>query len=474
MDNSTIAAIATPSGRGGIGIIKVSGAEAISIAAAIFRHRNRRLPAASKTSARHSGPGDIAFQSHRLYYGYIVDPADESLLDEVLLSVMKAPQTYTCENLVEINSHGGPVVLQSILALVLKHGARLAEPGEFTQRAFLNGRIDLTQAEAVIDIVNARTEKSLQIATAHAGGRLRKRVESIQQPLVRMLTRAEAGIDFPEDVEDLIDQTAVGEIREKVVDPLEKLIRDYLDSHVLRDGLKVAVVGKPNVGKSSLMNRLVEKDRAIVTSIPGTTRDVIEETLNIRGVPLVLSDTAGFHETDDPVESIGVEKTIANANGSDLILFLTEANTPLSDEDYQLYDRIKGKPLIIVLNKIDLVCGKPAACVPERWTGYPGIRISALYGQGIDSLKDKIIETTRGDYPIDLNETIVPNLRQKIALDKSLAAAKGAIAELKNGASTELVAINLKEAIDSLGEVIGTNVKLDILDKVFSQFCIGK
>jgi tRNA modification GTPase len=467
MDNSTIAAIATPGGRGGIGIIKISGPEAISIIKAIFH------PCYADHNITHFG--NNGFQSHKLNYGRIVDPHTLKVLDEVLVSVMRAPRTYTKEDVVEINAHGGSVAMQIILKLVLQQGARLAVPGEFTKRAFLNGRIDLTQAEAVIDIVNARTENSLKIATSQIEGRLRKKIESIRQDLIQLLTHAEAAIDFPDEVDDSFNgRKIIDDVQNNVIHPLEKLVRDYLDAHVLRDGLSVAVVGKPNVGKSSLLNRLLQKDRAIVTDIPGTTRDVIEDTINIHGIPVILSDTAGMHETDDPIENIGIEKTIAHVNGSDLVLFLVEADQPLADEDYYIFDRVKVKPLIIAVNKIDLVPDEKEIDLPDNWSEYDMVFISALYGQGIESLKKMIVQSSAGDNPIDLDDMIVPNLRHKIALERGLSAALDIVAELRKEATIDLIAINLKEAIDALEEILGMNAKVDILDQIFNQFCIGK
>jgi tRNA modification GTPase len=475
MDNSTIAAIATPSGRGGIGIIKISGPEAVSIAKTIFHPRVSGLNSDADIHLKSSANGNGYFKSHRLYYGEVRDPADERILDEVLMTVMKAPRTYTREDVVEINAHGGAAALQAILALVLRRGARLAQPGEFTKRAFLNGRIDLTQAEAVIDMINAVTEKSLRIAAAQIEGQLKNQVQALRKILVALLTRVEAAIDFPEDVEDIVDpkKTAL-EIRTAVVGPLKRLIRHYSDARILRDGLKVAVVGKPNVGKSSLMNRLVQKERAIVTSIPGTTRDVIEETINLQGIPVIISDTAGLHESHDPIEAIGIEKTLEHVNGSDLVLFLTEAIGPLNAEDYQVFEKVKSKPLIIVINKIDLAADETAALIPDSWGKTERVRISALYGRGIDSLKDKIIRAVQGERPIDFDASIVPNLRHKVAFERCFEAAASVVFQMRNGTSTDLIALDLQEAVDALDEVLGTNVKLDVLEQIFSRFCLGK
>ena len=475
MDNTTIAAIATAGGRGGIGIIKISGPAAVSIIKAIFQPCISDQASTTDVRTPHTSFENNGFESHKLNYGRIINPATRQVLDEVLVSVMRAPRTYTKEDIVEINAHGGYVAMQAILKLVLQQGARLAVPGEFTKRAFLNGRIDLTQAEAVIDIVNARTDDSLKIATAQIEGRLGEKVESIRQHLIQLLTYAEAAIDFPDEVDDIFNSTnTIVDVQNNVIHPLEDLVRNYLDAHVFRDGLSVAVVGKPNVGKSSLLNRLLQKDRAIVTDIPGTTRDVIEDTININGVPVILSDTAGMHKTDDPVETIGIEKTIAHVNGSDLVLLLIEASQPVTDEDLHIFEHVRTKPLIIAVNKIDLVRDEKDIDLPDSWSEHDTALISALYGQGIDSLKKLIVKSFTGENPVDLDEMIVPNLRHKIALERGLSAALDVVAELQNEVTTDLVSIHLQEAIDSLEEILGMNAKVDILDQIFSQFCIGK
>jgi tRNA modification GTPase len=476
-NSDTIAAIATPGGKGGIGIVKISGVNAFTVAKAIFRPIDRRPDSNAVIVSAPQGKRHklFEFESHRLYYGHIVDPQSGRLLDEVLLSAMRAPQTYTREDVVEINAHGGAVVLHAILELVLKIGARLAEPGEFTRRAFANGRIDLTQAEAVIDIINARTQKSLQMATAQVSGKLRKQITFVRGGLIDLLTRIEAAIDFPDDVTELIQPAETQKaLQKEVLEPLKRLIRNYVDAHVFRDGLAVAVVGRPNVGKSSLLNQLIQKDRAIVTDVPGTTRDVIEETLNLEGIPVVISDTAGVHHTDHPIEKIGIEKTLEHFNGSDLVLFMVEANCPLGPEDHLIYDQVNSKPLIVVLNKIDLILGGNETILPEKWHFDGQVRISALYDRGIDQLKDKIIKVAGGPNPFDFNGVIVPNLRHKLLLETSLDAVESVIKQLKKGTPNELVAIHLQEAIDALGVISGDNVKVDVLNEIFSRFCVGK
>ena len=476
-NSDTITAIATSGGKGGIGIVKISGLNAFAVAKAIFRPIDRRQD--SKTNALLANQGKkrkaFEFESHRLYYGHIFDPQNGVMLDEVLLSAMKAPQTYTREDVVEINAHGGAVVLDAILQLVLKMGARLAEPGEFTQRAFANGRIDLTQAEAVIDVINARTQKSLQLAASQASGKLRKQITSIRSRLVDLLARIEASIDFPDDVAELI-QTAdtLKSLQREVLEPLKGLIRNYMDAHIFRDGLAVAVVGRPNVGKSSLLNQLIQKDRAIVTDVPGTTRDVIEETLSLKGIPVVISDTAGVHDTDHPVEKIGIKKTLEHVNGSDLVLFMIEANRPLGPEDHLIYDQINSKSIIVVLNKIDLIQKGDETTLPNDWRFDDQVRISALYDQGIDQLKDKVVKMAGGQNSFNFSGMIVPNLRHKLLLETSLDAAESVIQQLQNGTSSDLVAIHVQEALDALGVISGDNVKVDVLDQIFSRFCVGK
>jgi len=476
MENSTIAAIATPGGRGGIGIIKISGSKALSIAAAIFGPIASHPPSNySDRSGAVSKVLDDGFNSHQLYYGHIIDPGSRRVLDEVLLSVMKAPRSYTREDVVEINAHGGQVAVNAILELVLQQGARIAEPGEFTRRAFLNGRIDLTQAEAVIDIINARADKSLQVAAAQINGTLSKSVEGIREYLIKLLTHTEAGIDFPDDVDDFIDPAAATmELESAVIKPLQHLIQQHADGNVLRDGLKLAVVGRPNVGKSSLLNCLVKKERVIVTDMPGTTRDTIEEALNINGFPIVLADTAGLHDPSDPIEAIGIKKAIEHVTGADLILLMVEANRGVTNEDHKIFEQFRSKPTIVVVNKIDLVNNDHLVDIPGDWGTCPSVAISALHDRGIESLKEQIIATAFGENSVNIENGIVPNLRQKLLLDDCLKAALAISRELNNGHPMELIAIHLQDAVDALGQILGTTVKVDVVDQIFSRFCIGK
>lgn len=471
MECDTIAAVATPLGTGGVGIIKISGRDAFGIAEVIFQ-RSRAVPHNTSDASRDQG---FSLKSHRLYYGHIVHPETKKVLDEVLMALMKAPSTYTREDIVEINTHSGSVVLASILDLVLKTGARLAEPGEFTKRAYLNGRIDLTQAEAVIDIINSRSEKSLEFATAQMKGGLKRRVESIRSALLDILAELEAAIDFPEDIEDGVDEQSIINILEQnIIVDLSNLVEQYEHAHCLRDGFKMIVVGRPNVGKSSLMNRLIQEDRAIVTPIPGTTRDLIEETLTIRGIPFIIADSAGLHESKDPVEIIGMEKTLDYLRRSDVILFMIDAGDPFTPGDQRIYQSITDRRVILVVNKIDLVKDGFEVNVPVAWKNMPVSRISALYGNGLNALKDEIAKLAFGDGRLEVMDTVIPNLRHKNILLHSLELSISVRDEIRKGTSFELIAIDIQEARDRLGEITGATVKEDIVDQIFSRFCIGK
>ena len=475
MDNSTIAAIATSAGRGGIGIVKLSGPSAIPIATTIFSPFDSSLKAKLSLVSCADNAVGCNFESHRLYLGHIIDPENRRIIDEVLLCIMKSPRSYTREDVVEINAHGGPIALNSILDLVIRQGGRLAEPGEFTKRAFLNGRIDLTQAEAVIDVINARTDKSLQLAAKQIDGQLKRSVEEIRTFLLEMLTRIEASIDFPDDVADIVDsKSAAREMMTYAIKPLKSLIQFHQDGNCLREGLKVAVVGRPNVGKSSLLNRLLQKDRAIVTHLPGTTRDTIEEALDIRGFPIILADTAGLHDTCDPIETLGIEKTVKSIEDADMIIFMVEAQRSLTAEDHKIFNRVHSKPLILAVNKIDLVNGKESDIIPESWKTNDFVEISALYDRGIDILKKKMIATGFGKDPIDIDNVIVPNLRQKLLLEDCLCTAETINRELVKGTPMEIIAIDFQEAIQFLGQILGTDLKVDVLKQIFSRFCIGK
>jgi len=471
IDNeSTIAAISTPAGPGGIGIIKISGMDALQIASSIFK----RTGANKGGSERNENNIEQPFESHKLLLGNIIDPENGHVIDEVLLTYMKKPKSYTMEDVVEINAHSGHVVLNAILDLVLKNGARIAEPGEFTKRAFLSGRVDLTQAEAVADIIQSTTEKSLEVAVSQAGGYFGRRIEKIRNSLQEIHVSLEAVIDFPEDVEDNFNSDHLIElIEQSVVSKINELIQYYNDGSVIRDGLKLCITGKPNVGKSSLLNCLVRKDRAIVTSIPGTTRDVVEEMIDIEGIPVSVSDTAGLHETEDPVEVIGMNKAWDYIIGADVILFMLDVSSDVDINDKNIFERISEKKIILVINKSDLVDENYIPDIPDEWKEFPKIKISALYEKGIEALRDLIKEVTMGQTD-EVENAMIPNLRQKRALEKSQKVAHLALEGLKNGLPGELVSMDIREAMDCLGEILGINTEQDILGEIFSRFCIGK
>ena len=475
MNDSTITAVATPPGSGGIGIVRISGKDALSIAESIFIKKKRKKLSEENDRKKCFFNEGKNFESHKLYLGNIVDNEKGKKIDEVLLAVMKAPNSYTKEDVVEINAHSGQIALNEIIKLILKKGARIAQPGEFTKRAFINGRIDLTQAEAVIDIINARTEKSLEIASSQIEGNLKNRISLIRGSLIKLLSEIEAGIDFPdEEIEGLDNDDIMARIQKEVIKPLKELLRGYEKGHVFKEGIRLVVAGKPNVGKSSLMNRMANKERAIVTAFPGTTRDIIEETININGIPAIISDTAGLHNSKDPVEVLGIEKAYEQISISDIVLFMIDASTELTKEDYKIFKDLRNKEKIIVINKIDLVNKNYIFKMPVSWKEIETVKISALYNKGIDKLNSVIKKIATGGLTINSKNSIIPNMRHKIEIEKCLETTSRAKEGLKDEISFELIAIDLKEAIDSLGEIIGVSIKDEILDKIFSRFCIGK
>ncbi len=457
--DDTICALATPVGEGGIGIIKISGPDALAIAKKIFRH----------------SPPLEHFASHHLYYGTIVDPETDAVLDEVLLSFMKAPRTYTREDVVEINCHSGPIVYKRILELVMKSGARLAEPGEFTKRAFLKGRIDLTRAEAIIDLIKTRSEKGIELAARHLQGKFHRKIEEWQSKLTDVLARIEACIDFPEDMdEDLDTEEILKVIEQDVIDPIRGVLSRYESGRILREGLKTVIAGKPNVGKSSLLNALLKEERAIVSEIPGTTRDTIEESFSLKGIPVHIIDTAGLRAPGDKVEALGITRAKNRLAEADFVLFIVDRSVPLEEEDFQIYEEIKSKEGLIVLNKIDLPAIVDTGEISEKMPGFPVVPVSVREKEGLDRLEEQIYEQViraRIDYDRSM---LAPNLRHKRCLEEALMALNRAIDLLRKCESPDLIAFELKQALDRLSEIIGQNVGPDILERIFSQFCIGK
>lgn len=468
----TICAVATPVGEGGIGIVRVSGGKAIDVASASVRLRSGR----SLHDAR----------SHRLYRADLVaggarpalNPGQNcDLLDDALVAVMHGPRSYTGETVVEIHAHGGPLVLQLLCAALLQGGARLAEPGEFTKRAFLNGRLDLAQAEAVLDTIRARTEGGLAVAQEHLRGALSARVEELREQLIRLLGHVEAAIDFTE--EDLAFVSR-GELEEGVRSAIESLARltdSGREGRILREGLATVIVGRANVGKSSLLNALLETDRAIVTAVPGTTRDVLEETVNIRGIPVRLMDTAGIRGTQDEVEREGIRRSAAARDQAELLMIVLDGSSPLTEEDRELVGRQEGRKRLVVVNKIDL----PRRLVEEDLAGLVGGRpdcavacISAKSGAGLDGLKDRLRElVVRGDFEPGESPTVT-RLRHLTALIRAKESLTITLESVVKGLSGEFVAVDLRAAIDALGEITGAVTTDDILDRIFKEFCIGK
>lgn len=458
--SDSIVAISTPLGEGGIGIVRLSGEGIFDVIKRIFR------------SSKYNDVNQLL--SHRIYYGYIIDPDNNKTIDEVLLMVMRKPNTYTREDVVEINCHGGIVSVKKILHLCLLNGARMAEPGEFTKRAFLNGRIDLAQAEAVIDIIRAKTETSLDVAVDQLSGNLSETVRRINNEIINLLAHVEACIDFPEHDIDDITFKHISEKCGEVISKLNNLIESADTGKVLREGLRTVIVGKPNVGKSSLLNALLREKRAIVTEIPGTTRDVIEEVMNVRGVPLKIVDTAGIHETHDLVEKIGVDRTKSFLQSADLILFVVDASRKIESEDIQILEMIHDKKVIFLVNKIDLPLQINKSDI-EKFTGHkPFVELSVKENKGLDCLEDMILSLFfAGDVSFG-DQTIVTNVRHQAALEKAKQAILDVEQAIDNEVSIDLLSIDLKNAWEYLGEITGESVEENIIDRIFSQFCIGK
>jgi len=403
-----------------------------------------------------------------------VDPISERALDEVLLTVMKAPRSYTREDVVEINAHSGTMVLRAIFELVLSRGARLAEPGEFTKRAFLNGRIDLTQAEGVIDIINARTERALEIAQTQLNGGLGHRLRAVRGWLLDAVSAVEAEIDFPEDLGEVTTVCNGAEaLEQKAIPALTALLEGFRTGRYLRDGLRVGIVGRPNVGKSSLLNRILDKDRVIVSPIPGTTRDVIEVAVDIQGLPVIFADTAGLQQSTDPVEMIGIQKTMDAVQEADLVLWVVDAADPGSPGDFENFTATLEKQTLLVVNKIDLLGDGQRYSIPNGWN-LPAVYVSALFNQGIEGLKHQISEMFTGRDTGSGQDIVVPNVRHKQAIERCLTAVRNGVAGYHTALPTELIVIDFREAVDALGEILGVTTRESVLDEIFSRFCIGK
>lgn len=458
MLDDTIAAISTPLGDGGIGIVRLSGPRAIAIADALFKGQQRVEDFASST----------------IHYGVIIDPASNEIIDEVLLSLMRAPKSYTREDVVEINCHGGILPLRKILELTLKQGARLAQPGEFTKRAYLNGRIDLVQAEAVIDVVRAKTLASLKVATYQLKGGLSERISSLRQNLIDVLAKIEASIDFEEEeIQEEIRKGFLGEI-ERIRAQIQNLIETAQRGCLLREGIRTVILGRPNVGKSSLLNALVGRERAIVTNIPGTTRDTIEEAIDLEGIPLRIIDTAGIRKPKGIIEQEGIRRTLDLIDYADLLLLVIDSSQPLDGEDREIFNRIDQRPTIVILNKMDLPARISLKEIEDLLPDCSIIKVSAILGTGLDSLRDKIKEIFfAGGLPVG-DGPVVTHLRHKQALEEASLSLNRAIEAAQRGEPSEFIALDLREAVDSLGEILGERLDEEILERIFSKFCIGK
>jgi tRNA modification GTPase len=466
MDNATIAAIATPSGEGGIGIVRISGAEAAEIAGKIFRRQRGK---------RDSAIDLRAVKSHRLIYGKIVDPIDDHIIDEVLLGWMAAPHTYTREDIVELSCHGGPVPLRETLRVVLAAGARHAEPGEFTLRAFLNGRLDLTQAEAVLQVIGARTAESLRLAVSDLAGDLTRRLAPANAALISLLAYLDASADFPDDE---IDTSDIDRGLEAADESLSAVTAGSRAGMLYREGARIALVGRPNVGKSSLLNALLRTERAIVTPIPGTTRDVIEETINLEGIPATLLDTAGIVETSDPVERIGVERSRAAMSTSAAIVLVLDGAADSTPDDLAIVRTLairatdKQTPLAIVRNKADLPRRGDHRDTIALLIGAPVVSVSATTGEGLEDLEHALADVLRGTSGSARPALITA--RQHAAVDRALAHIHDAQQARAAGVPQDLLATSVRAALHAVGEVTGEEVDEAVLHEIFSRFCIGK
>lgn len=454
----TIAAVATAYGEGGIGIIRISGEKALSILEEVFEF-------AGDTSQ---------IVNRRMTYGRIVDRENEQIIDEVLAIYMKGPKTYTAEDVVEINCHGSMVSLRKTLALVLRKGARLAEPGEFTKRAFLNGRLDLSQAEAVIDIIKAKTDRSFDVAMSQLEGALSLRVTEIRQKLLDLLVDITVNIDYPdEDIEEL----TYDKIEENILligEMIEKLLSTADTGRMIREGIRVAIVGKPNVGKSSLMNSLLRETRAIVTEIPGTTRDTIEEAISIRNIPVYLVDTAGIRETSDEVERLGIERSKAAFNEADFIIFIMDGSSAISDEDREIASYLDGRDSVVLINKNDLERGFTNDDVRELVNDPVIIETSLINNEGIEEIENHIEELVYGGELSQHDSTMVNNVRHIELLKQSRDSLRDAMEMTLAREALDFIEVDVRNAYDLLGEITGETVSDDIINEVFARFCLGK
>lgn len=459
-DFDTIAAISTPPGEGGIGIVRVSGEDALTIIDRLYQMNEKKLS---------------RMDSHTVHYGHIVDPKKNQVIDEVMVSVLKGPKTYTREDIVEINTHGGMLVTNQVLQAVLSQGARLAQPGEFTKRAFLNGRIDLSQAEAVMDVIESKTEASKSNAFSQLSGDLSEVVENLRREILNVLAQVEVNIDYPEydEVEEMTSSLLMNKAEELLTE-ITSILSTAQQGRILREGLETTIIGRPNVGKSSLLNRLLGEDKAIVSDIEGTTRDIVEDYVNVRGVPLKLIDTAGIRETEDTVEKIGVERSRQAIEESDLILFVIDQSQALNETDNELLKLTEEEQRIIVLNKSDL---EPVVSLDEiegLVGGSPVIATSMMDKSGIDDLENAIAQLFFQGETIEKDANYISNTRHIALLNETRQSLEDVINGLNMGMPVDLVQIDMTHAWETLGEITGDTMQDELLNELFSNFCLGK
>ena len=455
---STIAAISTAPGIGGIGIIRISGEKTFNLIEKIFIPKNKNKE----------------IKGYNFKYGHIINPKTREIIDEVLVSYFVKPHSYTKENMCEINSHGGNIVMENILNICLENGAELAEPGEFTKRAFLNGRIDLSQAESIIDIINSKTQKASKASLKQLEGFLSKDINNIKKKILDVMVDIEANIDYPEyDIEEVTEQKTL-DMLNNVKKDLESLKNTFDNGKIIQDGIKIAIIGKPNAGKSSLLNALLKEDRAIVSQYKGTTRDSIEEFMNIDGIPIKIIDTAGIRDATDEVEKIGIQRAKEIADSADLLIAIFDISDKIDDEDMEIIELIKNKKSIIILNKIDLV--QDNYSIDKRILDLRKkiLKVSALNKNGIEEINKTIADIFKiSEINVD-NEVIVTNVRHKNLINKAINSLNNAQISLYNKMPIDIVAIDIKGILENLGEITGENVSENIINEIFSKFCLGK